>query len=79
MRRSRRARAAYVDDQQVIDGSAAVGIAALRARLIDNPGRTVVLSTGCNIDMGLHRRIIGGEDVDLAKEAEQDSPTSEGA
>jgi threonine dehydratase len=72
-------RAAYVDDQQVIEGAAAVGIAALRAGLIDNPGRTVVLSTGCNIDMDLHRRIIGGENVDLAREAEQAPRLSEGA
>ncbi len=69
-------RAAYIDDQQVIEGAAAVGIAALRAGLIDNPGRTVVLSTGCNIDMELHRRIIGGEDVDLAQEAEQSKTAS---
>ncbi|UKV15201.1 hydroxyectoine utilization dehydratase EutB [Thalassospiraceae bacterium SW-3-3] len=61
-------RAAYHDDQQVIEGAAAVGIAALRAGLIDNPGTTVVLSTGCNIDMDLHKRIVGGEDVDLMAE-----------
>ena len=61
-------RAAYHDDQQVIEGSGAVGIAALRAGLIDNPGRTVALTTGCNIDMALHKRIVGGEDVDLMAE-----------
>ncbi|MDP2696529.1 hydroxyectoine utilization dehydratase EutB [Thalassospira sp.] len=58
-------RAAYQDDQYVLEGAGAVGIAALRAGLIDNPGRTVVLATGCNIDMALHRRITGGENVDL--------------
>ncbi|MCC9624427.1 hydroxyectoine utilization dehydratase EutB [Thalassospira sp. MA62] len=61
-------RAAYLDDQQVIEGAAAVGIAALRAGLIDNPGTTVVLCTGCNIDMDLHKRIVGGENVDLMRE-----------
>ncbi|RCK45799.1 hydroxyectoine utilization dehydratase EutB [Thalassospira profundimaris] len=61
-------RAAYHDDQQVIEGAGAVGIAALRAGLVDNPGQTVVLTTGCNIDMALHKRIAGGEDVDLMAE-----------
>jgi threonine dehydratase len=69
-------RAAYNDDQQVVEGAGAVGIAALRAGLIDNPGTTVVLCTGCNIDMSLHRRIVGGEDVDLMADTAPGSDTS---
>jgi threonine dehydratase len=54
-------RHAYVEERQVIEGAAAVGIAALLAGRIDRPGRTVAILSGCNIDMGLHRRIIAGD------------------
>ncbi len=67
-------RAAYHDDQQVVEGAGAVGIAALRAGVLDDslgpsdapePEPVVVLTTGCNIAMDLHHRICGGEDVDV--------------
>jgi threonine dehydratase len=33
--------------------------------LIENPGTTAVVLSGCNIDMALHKRLIDGEDVEL--------------
>lgn len=51
-------RHAYREEQIVVEGSGAVGIAALLAGRIDRPGTTVVLASGANIDMALHRRII---------------------
>lgn len=59
-------RHAYVAERQVIEGSGSVGIAALLAGKIDTPGRCVALISGQNIDMALHKRIIDGEDVDVA-------------
>ncbi len=61
-------RHAYTEEKQVIEGSGAVGIAALEAGLIEDPGVTAVVVSGCNIDLDLHRRIIAGEDVDLTAE-----------
>lgn len=61
-------RHAYAHEQQVVEGAGAVGIAALLAGKVSSPGRTVALVSGGNIDMDLHRRIIGGEDVDLLAE-----------
>lgn len=61
-------RHAYWEERQIIEGSGAVGIAALRAGRIGNPGVTAVVVSGGNIDMDLHYRIIGGEDVDVTKE-----------
>lgn len=52
---------AYWQEKQIIEGSGAVGIAALQAGLIEPSGTTVVVLSGCNIDMQLHRRIINGE------------------
>ena len=57
-------RHAYWWEKQVIEGSGAVGIAALLAGRIGDPGVTAVVVSGCNIDMALHHRIIGGENVD---------------
>ncbi|MEQ9327695.1 MAG: hydroxyectoine utilization dehydratase EutB [Rhodospirillales bacterium] len=61
-------RHAYANERQVVEGAGAVGIAALLAGKVSSPGRTVALVSGGNIDMDLHRRIIGGEDVDLPAE-----------
>lgn len=49
---------AYREEQVVVEGAGAVGIAALLARRIENPGTTAVLVSGANIDMALHRRIV---------------------
>ncbi len=61
-------RHAYWQERQIIEGSGSVGIAALLAEKIENPGRCVALISGQNIDMDLHHRIISGEDVDLTAE-----------
>jgi len=56
---------AYWRERQIIEGSGAVGIAALKAGLIEDPGACVVVLSGGNIDMALHNRLIGGEAVEL--------------
>ncbi|UWQ73960.1 hydroxyectoine utilization dehydratase EutB [Leisingera sp. M658] len=61
-------RHAYFEERQVIEGSGSVGIAALLAGKIENPGRCVSLVSGQNIDMTLHKRIINGEDVNVEAE-----------
>ena len=57
---------AYWQERQIIEGSGAVGIAALKAGLVEDPGVSVVVLSGGNIHMGLHNRLINGETVDLA-------------
>ncbi|MCF8467054.1 MAG: hydroxyectoine utilization dehydratase EutB [Sneathiella sp.] len=64
-------RHAYNQEKQVIEGSGSVGIAALIAGKISNPGVCVPLVSGCNIDIALHKRIIDGENVDLMRETEK--------
>jgi threonine dehydratase len=59
-------RHAYCAEKQVIEGSGAVGIAALRAGLVPRPGITAVVVSGGNIDMALHARLIRGEPVERA-------------
>ena len=49
----------------IVEGSGAVGIAALKAGLIESPGTCVVILSGGNIDMALHNRLINGETADL--------------
>jgi len=58
-------RHAYGEEKQVIEGSGAVGIAALLAGRVARPGTTAVVVSGGNIDMALHARLIRGEVVDL--------------
>ena len=53
-------RHAYNTEQIVIEGSGAVGIAALLAGRVEAPGTTAVLVSGANIDMTLHRSIVCG-------------------
>ncbi len=62
-------RHAYWKERQIIEGSGSVGIAALLAGKIRNPGRSIVLVSGQNIDMMLHKRLIDGEDVDVGMES----------
>ncbi len=61
-------RHAYWHEQQIIEGSGSVGIAALLADKIQLHGPTAVLLSGGNIDMTLHHRIVSGEDVDITQE-----------
>lgn len=64
---------AYWSEKQVIEGSGSVGIAALLAGKINGPGTCVSLVTGCNLDMGLHKRLVDGEVVDVAAEGDIDA------
>ena len=65
-------RHAYLEERQVIEGGAAVGITALLDGMVERPGTTVVILSGCNVDMGLHLRLIRGETVDLETESAGD-------
>lgn len=58
-------RHAYWQEKLVIEGSGSVGIAALLAGKISDPGTCVSILSGGNIDMNLHKRIIDGENVNL--------------
>jgi len=51
---------AYRQEQVVVEGAGAVGIAALLCGRVNPTGITAVLVSGANIDMDLHRRLIGG-------------------
>jgi threonine dehydratase len=62
-------RTAYFEEGEVIEGAAAVGIAALDAGKVRPEGPAIVVLTGKNIDMGLHARIVAGETPDLMAEA----------
>jgi threonine dehydratase len=57
-------RHAYWREQQIIEGSGAVGIAALRAGLVARPGVSVVVLSGGNIDMAQHARLVRDEPAD---------------
>jgi len=57
-------RHAYFDEQIVLEGGGSVGIAALLADKIKTTGKTIVLLSGKNIDMQLHRKIINREDYE---------------
>jgi threonine dehydratase len=61
-------RHAYMEERQVIEGAAAVGIAALLRGPRPDWGSSVALLSGGNIDMTLHRRIVAGENPDLLAE-----------
>lgn len=62
-------RLAYFEEGEVIEGAAAVGLAALSAGKFVPSGPVIVLLTGKNIDMTLHRRIVDGQTPDLQAEA----------
>lgn len=53
-------RHAYAAEREIVEGAGAVGIAALLAGKVRPEGPTVLLLSGRNIDMDLHRRIITG-------------------
>jgi threonine dehydratase len=52
---------AYAEEREIVEGAGAVGIAALLAGKINAKGPIVILLSGRNIDMTLHRRVICGE------------------
>jgi threonine dehydratase len=53
-------RFAYRHEQQVVEGAGAVGIAALSAGLVSDPGITAIVLSGRNIDMARHADIVAG-------------------
>jgi|TARA_B110000238_G_scaffold173580_1_gene192779 threonine dehydratase len=59
---------AYWHEHQIIEGSGAVGIAALLSRKVLLDGPTALLLSGGNIEMALHHRIIAGEVLDVMTE-----------
>ena len=54
-------RHAYYEERQIVEGSGAVGIAAVLSGKLENSGKTVILISGGNIAMDLHKRVIDGE------------------
>jgi threonine dehydratase len=52
---------AYAEEREIVEGAGAVGIAALLAGKILGEGPVVILMSGRNIDMALHRKIVCGE------------------
>ncbi|RWL78841.1 MAG: hydroxyectoine utilization dehydratase EutB [Mesorhizobium sp.] len=54
-------RHAYEEEREIVEGAGAVGIGALLAGKVKVSGRTVLILSGRNIDMSLHRRIVCGE------------------
>lgn len=54
-------RHAYAVEREIVEGAGVVGIAAILAGKVKLEGETVVLVSGRNIDMDLHRRIVCGE------------------
>lgn len=63
-------RHAYWQEKQIIEGGASVGLAAVLAGKLEPMANTCVVLSGCNIDMPLHLRIIGGENPQLEADAE---------
>ena len=61
-------RHAYWSENQIIEGSGSVGIAALISGKVKPQGPTMILLSGGNININLHHRIISGEDVDVTAE-----------
>ncbi|MER9300004.1 hydroxyectoine utilization dehydratase EutB [Mesorhizobium sp. M0621] len=62
-------RHAYAQEREIVEGAGAVGIAALLAGKVRSDGPVIVLLSGRNIDMGLHRKIVCGEAPSLKERA----------
>ncbi|WP_223544067.1 hydroxyectoine utilization dehydratase EutB [Pseudomonas sp. A-B-19] len=56
-------RHAYREERLVVEGAAAVGIAALLDGLIEQRGPIVVVVSGCNVDIDQHLRVLAGADA----------------
>ena len=54
-------RHAYFEEKVVLEGSGSVGLGALLADKVTPGASTIVLLSGQNIDMQLHRKVINGE------------------
>ncbi|WP_274630090.1 hydroxyectoine utilization dehydratase EutB [Arvimicrobium flavum] len=57
----------YAEEREVVEGAGAVGVAALLAGKLRVDGPAVVVVSGRNIDMDLHRRIVCGEETEFEK------------
>ena len=55
---------AYAVEREIVEGAGAVGIAAILAGKVKLEVETIVLLSGRNIDMDLHRRIVNGDWVE---------------
>jgi threonine dehydratase len=53
-------RHAYFEDQQIIEGSGSVGIAAALTGKLDAVGKTAIVVSGKNIDMTTHHNLMNG-------------------
>ncbi|WP_217577521.1 hydroxyectoine utilization dehydratase EutB [Mesorhizobium sp. GbtcB19] len=62
-------RHAYEQEREIVEGAGAVGIGALLAGKVKANGSTVLILSGRNIDMSLHRRIVCGEIPSFAERA----------
>jgi threonine dehydratase len=60
-------RHAYEQEREILEGAGAVPVAALLAGKVRPSGPTVLVLSGRNIDMALHRRIVGGETPSLGE------------
>lgn len=61
-------RHAYTCEGQIVEGSGAVGIAAVLAgKVCELDGPMAVLLSGRNIDMALHQRVVNGQDGPLGE------------
>ncbi len=54
---------AYWSEGEIVEGAGAVAIGALIARRMETCGTTVLVTTGKNIDMNLHHRVISCERI----------------
>lgn len=55
----------YWTERQIVEGSGAVGVAALLGEHLRPSGPTVILLCGANVDMVQHHRVVSGEVVDV--------------
>ncbi|AYG76831.1 hydroxyectoine utilization dehydratase EutB [Rhizobium sp. CCGE532] len=63
-------RHAYLQERKIVEGAGAIGIAALLANKVGNlHGPVVTVLSGRNIDMNLHRRVVGDETADILARA----------
>ncbi|TPK83983.1 hydroxyectoine utilization dehydratase EutB [Mesorhizobium sp. B2-4-17] len=62
-------RHAYEHEREIVEGAGAVGIAALLAGKVRASGPVVVLLSGRNIDMELHKKIVCGEKPSFVERA----------
>jgi len=62
-------RHAYEQEREIVEGAGAVGIGALLAGKVSVSGPTVLILSGRNVEMGLHRRIVCGEAAETERAA----------